>query len=125
VLKFTSVFPVWERPPEPDPELMEAWEPFAGKIREIWEAHRDVAVGLAHEVVDDVGRLRASCPFIFREARRIVDDLLEKYRAIDTEVTRGTERPRWPPPGLARAGGRPDTRGGFAGRAPEARATGG
>lgn len=35
VLKFTSVFPVWERPPEPDPELVEAWEPFDQQIREI------------------------------------------------------------------------------------------
>jgi CubicO group peptidase (beta-lactamase class C family) len=101
-LLFTARFPRWKRPENPDPKLVEAWEEFDSRLRAHWEEHRDVAIEATTGIIRKMDRLKAACPIIFREARSLVDDVMEEYQGKQVAFDRDGTRAPWPPSGFER-----------------------
>jgi CubicO group peptidase (beta-lactamase class C family) len=58
--------------------------------------------------VSAMDQLKGPCPFIFREAQNVVDDLMEKFQDRQVAYDRGAVRAPWPPPDWVEPG--PPTR---------------
>lgn len=102
-LIFTRILPRWESPESAPPELVEQWETFMQAVRLHGEGHRDIAVAATREIVTRLRDLETTnCAFMEREARRLVDDILERHTEMNREYERTTEGGRtqgvaWPP----------------------------
>ena len=84
-------------------ELVADWEKFIRAVKIHGEGHRDLAGDAVREVVARLSRLETpDCAFMEREARDLVDGILEDFREKDREYDRTTQTGRtqgavWPP----------------------------
>ena len=60
----TEFYPVWERPPNAPPNLVEAWESFEDLIRQQREEYRDGLVEDGVEMRSRTRRLEEACNFL-------------------------------------------------------------
>lgn len=101
-LIFTKTLPEWDPPADASEDLVRNWEGFSLALQTHGEGHRDIVVEATREIIRRLKDLETpNCAFMQREARRLVDDILERSRERDREYDRETERGRtqgvvWP-----------------------------
>jgi len=99
----TEIYPVWERPPNAPPGLVEAWESFEELIRQQREERRDALVDLGVEWRRRTRRTEDACNFLRNRVRAVVDDVSEEHDEAQREARDNGEfiRLRWPPAGYS------------------------
>jgi len=99
----TQVYPVWERPPNAPPDLVEAWESFEDLIDQQREQHRDGVVEYGVEMRRRARRMEEACPFLRNRMQDIVDEAGEERAEEWREALESGEavRLRWPPEGFS------------------------
>lgn len=104
-LTFTQTVPEWVPPEDADPALQARWREFMDAIRLHGEGHRDVAMDAVREISTRLRDLETEdCAFMQREARALVDRILERHTEADRAYHDRTEGGRtqgavWPPRG--------------------------
>jgi len=101
-LHFSRRLPQWVPPDEAPEDLVLRWEGFLRAVRIHGEGHRDIVLNAVREIMRRLGELETSnCAFIQRDARRLVDDILERSRELDRDYDQETQTGRtqgvsWP-----------------------------
>ncbi len=101
----TEFYPVWERPPNAPPNLVEAWESFEDLIRQQREEFRDGLVEYGVEMRRRARRVEEACNFLQNRVRAVVDEVGEARDEARREARARGEgvQLRWPPAGYSDA----------------------
>lgn len=101
-LEFERQLPRWTARESAPPELATDWDEFMRAVRIHGEGHRDIAVQATRDIVRQLRDLETqNCAFIQREARALVDLIIERANERDREYHAETEAGatqgvRWP-----------------------------
>jgi CubicO group peptidase (beta-lactamase class C family) len=104
-LRLTIEYPRWERPANPDPLLVEAWDAFVELMERDFEERRGDVYAQLTELNRIARRLEVDCPRANSTIDALMDDLAEEQREEAIEAYERGERValQWPPPGIDRA----------------------
>ncbi len=94
-ITLTAAYPRWNRPTDPDPELVAAWDDFTAQLEAVWDQFQADVAGRAREAVSSVRRFEESCAFM---RQRIEETVVAAFASPDP---RTADEPRlglrWPP----------------------------
>jgi predicted secreted Zn-dependent protease len=99
----TEIYPVWHRPPNASPDLVEAWEGLEGLIDRRRREYRDGLVEYGMEMRRQTRSVEDACTFLRNRVRTVVDRVRAE-RLEDQRAARASGqgvRLRWPPRGFS------------------------
>ena len=97
----TVTYPVWDRPPNVPPELVDAWESFEDLVEEQREESRHEVIEYGTRMRRQARRVEEDCALVRARLEGVVDRL-QAERAEDLRAAAESGRLvrlQWPPPG--------------------------
>ncbi len=97
----TEIYPVWDRPPNIPPELVDAWESFEDLVEEQREESRHEVIEYGTRIRRQARRVEEDCALVRARLEGVVDRL-QAERAEDLRAAAESGRLvrlQWPPPG--------------------------